>query len=56
MFIVLLDVLHPITLEPLLSVGQLIRYAELVALSDEFGFDAPKHLHQNDVIRIAPTA
>ena len=52
MFVVLKEVIHPVTREPLLAVGQLIRYMELVALSEEFGFDMPKHLHQNEVIQV----
>jgi hypothetical protein len=52
MFIVLQNVIHPVTREPLLAVGQLIRYMELVALSKEFGFDMPKHLHQTGVIQV----
>lgn len=55
MFRVLHDVIHPVTREPLLAVGQLIRYMELVALSEEFGFDMPKHLHQNGTIEIVPS-
>ena len=54
MFVVLENVIHPVTREPLLAVGQLIRYMELAALSEEFGFDMPKHLHQNGVIEVLP--
>jgi hypothetical protein len=51
MFLVLVDVVNPITREPLLSVGQKISGSELMRLSKEWGFDAPKHLHQNGVIK-----
>jgi|LakMenE18May11ns_1017448.scaffolds.fasta_scaffold7166821_2 hypothetical protein len=54
MFLVLQDVIDPITRDPLLSVGQKINGAELMRLSDEWGFDMPKHLHQNGVIQYVP--
>ena len=51
MFLVLQPVINPITRAPLLSVGQKISGSELMRLSAQWGFDAPKHLHQNGVIR-----
>lgn len=54
MFLVLQAVINPITRDPLLSVGQKISGSELMRLSAEWGFDAPKHLHQNGVIRYVP--
>ena len=54
MFLVLQDVIDPITRDPLLSVGQKISGSELMRLSAEWGFDAPKHLLQNGVIQYVP--
>lgn len=51
MYLVFIEVTHPVTREPLLTVGQKITGRELMALSKEFGFDLPKHLQRQGVIQ-----
>ena len=54
MFLVLQEVIDPITRDPLLSVGQKISGNELMRLSAEWFFDIPRHLLQNGVIKHVP--
>jgi hypothetical protein len=50
MFLVFYEVIHPITREPLLTVGQKITNSELMALSENFSLDTPKQLQKQGVI------
>jgi DNA mismatch repair protein MutH len=51
MFLVFHEVIHPVTREPLLTVGQKITGSALTALSKEFGFDMPEHLAKQGIIQ-----
>ena len=50
MFLVFYAVFHPVTREPLLTVGQKITNSELIALSENFNLDTPKQLQKQGVI------
>jgi hypothetical protein len=54
MFLVLQEVIDPITRDPLLSVGQRINGTELMRLSAEHGFDETQCLLEHEVIQRVP--